>query len=108
MHPTIRSILAPYSPANVEEVVRKRVRQGILEEYEFFAEKVRHWELTVRLATSSAMIDTNCESERKAADDCIHDMKDAIFGKRWLELRREFDNEGGDVSRMPFPSCEAA
>jgi hypothetical protein len=101
VHPLITRALRPWSPPSSGQA---RIRSHILEEYEHFAGKVRAFELDIRFRLSSVLIDTGCESERPTADNYIHDMLQDLFGRKWKQLRARYDEEGGDVARMPFPS----
>ena len=80
-------------------------RNDIRDEYAHFCEEVRDAASFTRLKMSAAMIETDCDQpeKRDAFEEHLAAMTDLIFSDRLRDLRRRYDNVGGDPSTMPWP-----
>lgn len=80
-------------------------RSHILEEYAHFASQVCQAATSTRLYLSTAMIEARCDGPENYEDFEAHldSMLRDVFGRRLNEMRRRFDEDGGDVSRLPWP-----
>lgn len=90
-------------PHSREAGAARQARGHIVTEYHEFAAAVQSFEHKLRWAASLALIEARCEDKKITADDCIHDMLWAVFGDRWADIKRRFDDEGGRVDLMPWP-----
>lgn len=90
-----------YSLHSQRDRAQRKTQAWLAEEYRGFATELQRAWRTARDAISTAMAATGAEPGD--LDAHLNDTFDALFGETWRKLRRRADDEGCDVTLMPWP-----